>query len=62
MKWIIDTEKCNGCGQCEDFCPESVYKVNEKTKKAEPIRKDHCIHCFICVDSCPKNAIFIEVE
>ena len=62
MKWIIDEKKCNGCKECEVFCPESVYKVNDKTKKAESIRRESCVHCFICVDSCPKKAISIEVE
>ena len=62
MKWIIDLEKCNGCTECEDFCPQSVYKVNEQKKKAESVRRDHCVHCFICVDTCPQKAISIEVE
>ena len=62
MKWIIDNDKCNGCAECEDFCPEKVYKVNEKTRKAESIRREHCVHCYLCVDSCPKKAISIIVE
>lgn len=62
MEWIVDPEKCNGCGQCEDFCIKRVYKVNKKTKKAEPIRKEYCVHCFLCVDKCPKKAISITVD
>ena len=61
MKIKVDPEKCNGCGECEDFCLKYVYKVNEETKKAEPKRREHCIHCFICVDRCPKKAIYMEV-
>ena len=62
MKITIVPEKCNGCGQCEDICLKTVFKINEKSKKAEPIRKDWCVHCFLCVDRCPKNAISIEVS
>ena len=62
MKFIIDPEKCNGCGECEEFCLKGVYEVNKKTKKAESVRRDQCVHCFLCVDNCPKNAISILVE
>ncbi len=62
MKIKVDPEKCNGCGLCEDFCLRSVYKLNEKTKKVERIRKENCVHCFLCVEKCPKKAISIVVD
>ncbi|MHA1380281.1 MAG: 4Fe-4S dicluster domain-containing protein [Candidatus Helarchaeota archaeon] len=62
MKWVIDFDKCNGCGRCEEFCPQNIYKIDDKTGKARPINKDRCVHCFICIDGCPMNTIAIEVD
>lgn len=59
MKIVIDLEKCNGCGICEDRCPKKVYIIDDKTKKAIPVRKDFCTHCFVCASNCPQDAIRI---
>ncbi|MHA1784089.1 MAG: 4Fe-4S binding protein [Candidatus Helarchaeota archaeon] len=57
----VDHEKCIGCGNCELRCPKMVYIINEDNK-AVPIRKDYCIHCWICVGACPTGAIKININ
>lgn len=34
----IDTDKCNGCGKCENACPKDVLEVSEDP--ADPLRDD----------------------
>ena len=46
---LIDEEKCNGCGLCEDFCPLVAIHVKEGILKnrARPSRKTTAIlGCF----------------
>ena len=34
----IDTDKCNGCGKCEEACPQNALEVGEDP--ADPMRDD----------------------
>ncbi len=46
----VDTEKCNGCGNCVRHCGMDVRHVG-----------DHeCINCARCMDVCPQNAISLK--
>jgi NAD-dependent dihydropyrimidine dehydrogenase PreA subunit len=51
----VDTDKCEGLGECVDACPVEVYEVIEG--KAVPTKLDECTECCACVDACPKGAI-----
>ncbi len=53
------TDKCNGCGICELFCPDSCIVL--ENKKAV-IDYDYCKGCGICANECPKQAIEMEEE
>ncbi len=35
----IDTDKCNGCGDCADACPYGVLEVGEDEN--DPFREEH---------------------
>ena len=35
----IDTEKCNGCGDCEGTCPAKVFEVVEEDPN-DPMREE----------------------
>lgn len=57
----IITEKCVGCGKCEDVCNFNAARLNgpandvvEKTYTIDPIA---CEGCGVCVHFCPNNAI-----
>lgn len=52
-------DKCNGCGICETFCPESCIDIVEKEAKADQF---YCKGCGICVRECPSEAIILEAK
>ena len=57
MPVIVDVEKCDGCGTCQDECPSAAIKVeNEKAV----INKDECIECSACQDACPSQAVELK--
>ena len=73
----IDTEKCNGCGDCILICPVEVYNrfdagigvrkaIYKPHSQAVPdlVIKDadHCIECGLCYDVCGLDAIRKEEE
>jgi len=53
------TEKCNGCGICELFCPDSAISIQDKKSI---IDFDYCKGCGICAKECPREAIIIKEE
>ena len=59
-KITINKEKCIGCGTCESLCPE-VFKIGEDEKSKVINPKGKC-DLKEAVDSCPANAISVEVE
>ncbi|MHC4663051.1 MAG: 4Fe-4S binding protein [Planctomycetota bacterium] len=45
----LDSEKCNGCGECEKSCPVGVIEFEDK-----PF---FCTACGKCVESCNLGAL-----
>jgi len=56
FKAVVDSEKCVGCGLCEETCPLGAISV-EETARVDPTR---CIGCGRCADECPQEAISME--
>jgi ferredoxin len=58
---FIDEEECIGCGTCEEICPE-VFKLNEKTDKAEVINQEGAPEDRIeeAIEACPVECIHWE--
>ncbi|MBA3014992.1 MAG: FAD-binding protein [Proteobacteria bacterium] len=52
----IDTEKCIGCGVCEDQCSFGAIVVVAGIAEVN----DKCTLCGNCVDNCEPGALFIE--
>lgn len=48
-------DKCVGCGDCMDECPEDA--IEGKTKFIHMIDNDICDRCGKCVAVCPEDAI-----
>ncbi len=62
-KFVIDADKCNGCGRCVKTCPIQLLMV-ENNKACSNERYDHfrCIACQNCAAVCPQDAVSIEGE
>lgn len=59
---VIDGERCNGCGLCEAFCPESVLELAAAGAevKARVVAGEKCCACYTCVGQCPQQAIQLK--
>jgi len=53
---IVDSEKCIGCGVCEENCAFGAITVEDGCA----IVNDNCTLCGSCVETCEPEALFIE--
>jgi len=58
IKYLINSDKCNGCTRCTMECPQDAI-VGEK-KKPHNIIQEKCIKCGACYEVCNFEAIIIE--
>jgi electron transport complex protein RnfB len=54
---MVDTDRCNGCGECADRCQLAAVTVVDGMAR---INLDRCIGCGNCVVSCTLHAIQLE--
>jgi len=55
IQYMIDNEKCTGCGICKKNCPEKA--IEGEIKEPHSIVQDKCAKCGICYDLCEFNAV-----
>ncbi len=55
----VDTDKCIGCGLCEEICPFSAIVLDEIEGQGSRARNISvsCKGCGLCASSCPQHAI-----
>lgn len=53
---LIDSEKCIGCGVCEDNCAFDAITIEDGCA----VVNDNCTLCGSCVDTCEVEALHIE--
>jgi NADH:ubiquinone oxidoreductase subunit F (NADH-binding)/(2Fe-2S) ferredoxin/Pyruvate/2-oxoacid:ferredoxin oxidoreductase delta subunit len=58
INYVIDIDKCNGCGRCRLKCPEGA--VLGAKKECHVIDEEVCVRCGICIENCKFGAIFVE--
>ncbi len=60
----IQHERCDGCGLCAAFCPESLIEMQELDgrQKACATSSERCCSCYTCVGQCPQKAIHLEMR
>lgn len=52
--WVVDEEKCVGCGACAAACPWHMPTIDPENKKSTK-----CILCGACADNCITGALQI---
>jgi NAD-dependent dihydropyrimidine dehydrogenase PreA subunit len=56
----IDTDKCNGCGNCVPDCPEgAIQMINGRARLISDL---YCDGLGACIGTCPVGAITTEVR
>jgi NAD-dependent dihydropyrimidine dehydrogenase PreA subunit len=54
----IDPDRCIGCGDCLENCPNNVFVLNEAENKMEVATPTNCVVlCDKCAAICPQEAI-----
>ncbi|GAW93546.1 ATP-binding protein [Calderihabitans maritimus] len=54
----VDTELCNGCGECVQQCPTEVFDIVDG--KANGANTENCMACRLCETVCPNYAIQVQ--
>ena len=62
MEYVIEKDKCFGCGLCVKKCPvdaiiKTDYVAPGKKLPAYEIDANKCIKCGMCIASCKFKAI-----
>ncbi|XPV76671.1 MAG: [FeFe] hydrogenase, group A [Desulfovibrio sp.] len=57
----VDASKCEGCGECEEYCPTGAMQEQEDGTRiiVDPVA---CVNCGQCMINCPYGAIQEEVS
>lgn len=61
IKVAISRRRCNECGICEQKCPMNI-KITDYKKLHKRILSTECILCNTCIDSCPQNALSMNIK
>ncbi|MFX0069556.1 MAG: DUF362 domain-containing protein [Candidatus Hermodarchaeota archaeon] len=56
---ITDSNKCDGCGECESWC---YFGARHISKNRLVFDSTKCFGCGICVSKCPNHAIKLELK
>jgi MinD superfamily P-loop ATPase len=56
---VINHERCNGCGICEQVCRFDAIQSTPDTYRVDPIV---CDGCATCVYQCPQDAILMQPQ
>jgi NAD-dependent dihydropyrimidine dehydrogenase PreA subunit len=58
----IDVDKCQGCGDCVEICPNEMIALAEENGKKFAMfvgSPDDCIGCLSCETECEEGAITV---
>ncbi len=55
----INTELCEGCGTCQEFCQFSAIALQDEIAV---VNYEECFGCGVCVDKCENNAVVLKED
>jgi NAD-dependent dihydropyrimidine dehydrogenase PreA subunit len=55
FRYVVDQDKCTGCGLCAKKCPE--HGITGGKKKPHTIDEVKCIKCGTCFEVCPFSCV-----
>jgi NADH-quinone oxidoreductase subunit F len=58
IHYVIDPEKCTGCGACAKACPAKA--ITGEKKQPHQVSQDKCIHCGVCLDTCKFESVILK--
>ncbi len=61
----IETETCEGEGDCVNVCPVTILsleEVNAKNVARLTGSAEDCIGCMACVEACPSGSMSVTEE
>lgn len=53
---LVDEDKCAGCGDCLEVCPQEGAITLQEAKAV--ISQDRCTSCAACLGACSEGAIY----
>lgn len=56
LEFIVDDDRCYGCGACIGLCPTNALSMKELLAIVE---QELCTYCEHCIPSCPVDALNI---
>lgn len=54
VAYLINLERCDGCGECVEACPQGAVTLAEGKPEINPLL---CTGCGLCVSRCPRDAL-----
>ena len=58
ITFIIDEDKCTGCGICVKNCPQKA--ISGEKKEPHKIDQEKCIKCGLCRDLCKFDSVIVS--
>lgn len=56
----VESEKCNGCGECIGRCPVQVLSMEGSKDGVVTVAFERCIGCGLCTVACPTDALWLK--
>jgi NAD-dependent dihydropyrimidine dehydrogenase PreA subunit len=57
---VLDEDRCEGAGFCEQVCPTNVFEVDYDRRIASVPRVGQCVQCGACIVQCPLDALYFR--